>query len=90
MSRGISVGVATGYGLYEREAGVRVLGTVKNFLFRISSRPALNLTKPPMQWLPGVKRLGVKLSTYLQQVLGSRKHGSIYPLVYSPYGVVFD
>jgi hypothetical protein len=33
-------------------------GRVKNFLFSKSSRPALGSTQPPIQWVPGVKRLG--------------------------------
>jgi hypothetical protein len=34
------------------------LGKVKNFLFSTSSRPALGSTQPPVQCVPGVKRLG--------------------------------
>jgi hypothetical protein len=49
-SRDISVGIATE-------------GRVKNFLFSTSSRPVLESTQPPIQWvsralLPGVKRPG--------------------------------
>jgi hypothetical protein len=33
-------------------------GRVKNFLFSMSSSPALGLTQPPIQWVPGVKRPG--------------------------------
>jgi hypothetical protein len=33
-------------------------GWVMNFLFSTSSRPALGLTQPPIQWVPGVKRQG--------------------------------
>jgi hypothetical protein len=38
-------------------------GRVKNFLFSTSSRPALESTQPPLQWVPepyfpGVKRPG--------------------------------
>jgi hypothetical protein len=28
-------------------------GTVKNFLFSMSSRPALGFTQPPIQWVLG-------------------------------------
>jgi hypothetical protein len=28
-------------------------GGVKNFLFSAASRPALGLTQPPTQWIPG-------------------------------------
>jgi hypothetical protein len=28
-------------------------GRVKNFLFSMSSRPALGSTQPPIQWVPG-------------------------------------
>jgi hypothetical protein len=50
------VGIVTGYGLDDR-------GTVKNFLFSTSSRPALGLSQPPIQWVPealspGAKRQG--------------------------------
>jgi hypothetical protein len=58
------VGIATGYRLDDR--GVRVqdlsLGRVKNFLFSTSSRPALESTQPPIQWVPGALSLGVKRS----------------------------
>jgi hypothetical protein len=58
---------------------------VKNFLFSNSSRLALGSTQPPIQCLPGVlslgvKRSGVKLTTYLQIVPRSRQCGSIHPL----------
>jgi hypothetical protein len=33
-------------------------GRVKNFYFSISSRPALESTQPPVQWVLGVKRPG--------------------------------
>jgi hypothetical protein len=35
-------------------------GTVKNFLFSKSSRPALGFTQPPIQWVPGALSPGVK------------------------------
>jgi hypothetical protein len=60
-------------------------GRAKNFLFTTSSRPVLNPTQPPIQWIPGalspgVKRRGVKLTTHLQLVLRSKIRGSIRPL----------
>jgi hypothetical protein len=51
-SPGRAVGKATGYGLDDRRVGVRVTVGVKNFHFSISSRPALRLTQPPIQWVP--------------------------------------
>jgi hypothetical protein len=33
---------------------------VKNFLFSMSSRPALGPTQPPIQWVPRALSLGVK------------------------------
>jgi hypothetical protein len=48
-------GIATGYGLDGRvpfPAGAGV------FLFSTVPRPALGLTQHPIQWVPGVKRLG--------------------------------
>jgi hypothetical protein len=50
------VGIATGYGLYDRGIGVPSPGRVKNFLFSVSSRPALGSTQHPIQWVPRVKR----------------------------------
>jgi hypothetical protein len=32
------------------------IGGLGNFLFSTASRPALGLTQPPTQWVPGVKR----------------------------------
>jgi hypothetical protein len=57
-SRDSVVGIATSYGLDDREVGVRVPTGVKNFLFSKSSRPALRSTQPPLQWVPGIKRPG--------------------------------
>jgi hypothetical protein len=45
-------GIATGYGLNDRDFGIKSPGSVKNLLFSTSSRPALGLTKPPTQWVP--------------------------------------
>jgi hypothetical protein len=49
---------AIGYGLDDREVGVRVPVGSKNFLFSTSSRQALESTQPPIQLAPGVKRPG--------------------------------
>jgi hypothetical protein len=46
-----SVGIATGYGLDDRGVGVRV--PVGSRIFSTSSRPALGLTHPPIEWVPG-------------------------------------
>jgi hypothetical protein len=51
-SRDSSVGIATGYGLDDRE--------VKNFLFSMSSRPTPGSTKPPIQRVAGVLSLEPK------------------------------
>jgi hypothetical protein len=55
------VGLATGYRL--DNWGVRVWDLVRSGIFSTSSRPALGITQPPIQWVPGalsprVKRLG--------------------------------
>jgi hypothetical protein len=58
-------------------------GRDKNFQFSISFRPALGLTQPPIQLVPGALSPGVaKLATHLQRVPRSRKRGSIHPLPY--------
>jgi hypothetical protein len=51
-SRDSSVGIATGYRLDDRGGRSSSPGKVKNFLFFISSRPALWTTQPPIQWVP--------------------------------------
>jgi hypothetical protein len=55
-SRNSAVGITTGYGLDNREFGVRV----QNFFFSKSSRPALGSKQPPIQSVAGVKRLRPK------------------------------
>jgi hypothetical protein len=48
-----------GYGLDDRFfESWQALGI---FIFTIASRPALGLTQPPIQWVPGDLSLGVKL-----------------------------
>jgi hypothetical protein len=59
-SRDSSVGIATGYGLDDRRAGVPVPGGSKYFHFSISSRPALGSTQPPIKWVRGGPFQGVK------------------------------
>jgi hypothetical protein len=54
------VGVATGYGMDDRGGRRSSLGTVKNFLFSTTSIPALRLTQPPSQWVPGGLTPGLK------------------------------
>jgi hypothetical protein len=56
-SRASSVGIATGYWLDGRGAGQGQLSS----LFSIKFRPALGLTKPPIQCVSGVLSPGVKL-----------------------------
>jgi hypothetical protein len=62
-------------------------GSVKNFLFSTSSRPALEATQPPIQRLQGAFSRGVKRQwreAHLQRVPRSRKSGSIHPLPHTP------
>jgi hypothetical protein len=56
----VVVGIATGYWLDDRGFGVPSSGRDKNFLFSTSSRPALESTQPPIQWVPGALSPGVK------------------------------
>jgi hypothetical protein len=53
-----SVGIATGYGLDDR--GSISWWGLGIFLFDTKSRPALVLTQPPIQWVPGALSVGVK------------------------------
>jgi hypothetical protein len=55
-SRDSSVGIAPGYGLYDRGSR-RGLGII---LFTTASRTALEHTKTPIQWVPGTLSMGVK------------------------------
>jgi hypothetical protein len=54
------VGIATGYGLDDARSRSSSPDRVKNFLFAMSSRPALGPTQPPIQWVPGDLSTGVK------------------------------
>jgi hypothetical protein len=53
-----AVGIATGYGLDDREVGVRV--SVGSRIFFTSSRLDLGPTQSPIQWVPGVLSPGVE------------------------------
>jgi hypothetical protein len=55
-----SVGIATGYGLDDRDVKSSSPGRDKNFLFSMTSRPALGSTQPPIQLVPGALSPGVK------------------------------
>jgi hypothetical protein len=54
------VGITTGYGLDDRRVGVGVPVQSRIPLFSTSFRPALGITQPPIQWVPGVISPGVK------------------------------
>jgi hypothetical protein len=59
-SRDSSVGIANGYVLGDRGSGFDFRRGLGIFLFTTESRPALGLTQPPIQWVPGALSLGVK------------------------------
>jgi hypothetical protein len=56
VSRDSIVVRATSYGLDDQEAGVRV--PIVSRIFSTSSRPALQLTQPPIQWVLGALSRG--------------------------------
>jgi hypothetical protein len=58
-SRESSVGIATGYGLDDREVGVQVPVESRITLLYVVLT-ALGFTQPPIQWVPGALSLGVK------------------------------
>jgi hypothetical protein len=49
VSRDSSVGIALGYGLYDRASRVRFLAGLGSFLFTTASRTALAPTQPPIR-----------------------------------------
>jgi hypothetical protein len=58
LSRDSAVSIATGYGLEDREVGVRV--PAESTLFSTLSRLAQGPTQPPMEWVPGALSPGAK------------------------------
>jgi hypothetical protein len=58
-SRNSAVGIATGYGLDDREVGVRVPVETR-FLLSRASRPALGSTQLLIQWVPRSLSAGIK------------------------------
>jgi hypothetical protein len=77
-SRVNAVGIATGYGLDDRGIGVRVPAGLGIFS---------SLRRPDRLWGPLLLFNGYrseKLTTHLQLVPRSRKHGSIHPVPHTP------
>jgi hypothetical protein len=54
------VSIATDYRQDDCMIGVQILVGAGNFSLTTLSRPALGLTQPPFQWVPGALSLGVK------------------------------
>jgi hypothetical protein len=54
---GSSVSIVSGYGMDYRAIEVRSPAEAKRICFPLAavSRPALGLTQPPVQWVPGTK-----------------------------------
>jgi hypothetical protein len=66
-------------------------GRVKNFIFSTSSRPVLETTQTPIQWVPGVKQPGREADHSPPQLMPrSRTRGSIHPLRIRLHGVVLN
>jgi hypothetical protein len=62
---------------------------MKNFLFSMSSRPALWPTQPPIQWVQGVLSLGVNWQGHeadhsSETSVEVKKCVSIHPLPHTP------
>jgi hypothetical protein len=58
-SRGSSVSIECGYGLDDRVIEIRK----RIFPLASVSRPALGLTQPPVQWVPGVLSQSPEIET---------------------------
>jgi hypothetical protein len=54
------VSITTGYKIGRPWGQSLSHGNVKNFLFSMSSKPALGPTQPPIEWVPGALPSGVK------------------------------
>jgi hypothetical protein len=61
MGSGSATDNATGYGFSYQGVGSSSPGRVKNFNFSISSKPALEPTQPPVQWVPWSLSPGINL-----------------------------
>jgi hypothetical protein len=59
-SRVSSGSIVSDYGLDDRAIGVRSRQGQRIFPLSSVSRPALGLSEPPVQWIPGVLSPGVK------------------------------
>jgi hypothetical protein len=57
---GSSVSIVTGYGLEDRAIEVRSPAGAKIFPLAYVSRPVLEPTQPPVQWVAGVLSPGLK------------------------------
>jgi hypothetical protein len=75
------VGVTTGYGLDNRTVGVRV--QIGSRIFSTPSRPAVGLSQPPIQCVPGVKQEG-REAGHSPQAIAEVKKMWIYTST-SPY-----
>jgi hypothetical protein len=85
-SRDSVVSIVTGYRLDDWGGRSSSPSRVKNFLFSISSRPALGPTQPPIQWVPGVKRPGLDADQSPPvNAKVKKKCGSIHPLPNMPW-----
>jgi hypothetical protein len=85
MSRGSAVGITTAYGLDDRGFGVRVPVVSRIFSSpyrpdRLWGRPSLLSNGYRELFLREESGKGVKLTTHIQLVPGSRKRGSMHSL----------
>jgi hypothetical protein len=84
-SRDSSVSIAVGYGLDGRGS---ISGRGEIFLLSTSSRPALGLIQPPIQWVsaalfPGVKRPGCEPAYSPPSSAEVKNGGAVRPLLHS-------